>query len=170
MCIRDRLKVIKKEDNERIDYLNGQLEDIVDINDSNVRMKHTFENLIINQQDSVGKIYDITSKLDKYEPEEVLFYAAQVIGELLESKDVAIYTVTKYRYARLFSSTSEKARMLGNSIEYKELTDMYNEIKDKRVYINRNMDDKYPLMASAIFSQERMEFIIMAVSYTHLKI
>lgn len=159
--MRDQLKVIKKEDNERIDYLNGQLEDIVDINDSNVRMKHTFENLIINQQDSVGKIYEITSKLDKYEPEEVLFYAAQVIGELLESKDVAIYTVTKYRYARLFSSTSEKARMLGNSIEYKELTDMYKEIKDKRVYINRNMDDKYPLMASAIFSQERMEFIIM---------
>lgn len=159
--MRDQLKVIKKEDNEKIDYLNGQLEDIVDINDSNVRMKHTFENLIINQQDSVGKIYDITSKLDKYEPEEVLFYAAQVIGELLESRDVAIYTVTKYRYARLFSSTSEKARALGNSIEYKELTDVYNEIKDKRVYINRTMDDKYPLMASAIFSQDGMEFIIM---------
>ncbi len=159
--MRDQLKVIKKEDNERIDYLSGQLEDIVDINDSNVRMKHTFENLIINQQDSVGKIYDITSKLDKYEPEQVLFYAATVIGELLDSKDVAIYTVSKYRYARLFSSTSDKARKLGNSIEYKKLTDMYNEIKEKRVYINKTMDDKYPLMASAIFTQDQMEFIIM---------
>ncbi len=159
--MRDQLKVIKKEDNERIDYLNGQLEDIVDINDSNVRMKHTFENLIINQQDSVGKIYEITSKLDKYEPEQVLFYAAQVIGELLDSKDVAIYTVSKHRYARLFSSTSKKARMLGNSIAYKELTDMYNEIKEKRVYINKTMDEQYPLMASAIFSQNQIEFIIM---------
>lgn len=159
--MRDNLNVVKKEGTEKIDYLSGQLEDIVDINDSNVRMKHTFESIVINQQDSVGKIYEITSKLDKYEPEETLFYAAQVIGDIMGSKDVAIYSVTKYRYARLFSSTSKKARMLGNSIDYKSLTDMYNELKNRRVYINKTMDEKYPLMASAVFNEEQMQFILM---------
>lgn len=93
--MKDQIRYIRDQDDEQIHYLNGQLGDIADINDSNVRMKHTFERQIVNQKDSLGKIYEITSQLDQREPEEVLFYAVQVLSRLMETQDAAIYTVAK---------------------------------------------------------------------------
>lgn len=152
--MRDRIGYIKNEDEEEMDYLNGQLEDITDINDSNVRIKQTFERQIVNQKDSLGKIYDIASSLDQYAPEEVLFYAARVLSQLMDTKDVAIYTVANQRFARLFSFTSNRAKKLGNSIEYPNMEQMYEDLKEHRVYINKTMDETYPLMAAAVYTDD----------------
>ena len=111
------LDVYKRQEEQRheVSYLTKQLDDISDINVSNVRVKEILANQIVNQNDSFGKLYEITSSLEQYEPCEVLFYAAEVLAKLMGSKDVAIYTVANRSYARLFSATSEKARSLGNS-------------------------------------------------------
>lgn len=159
--MRDQLHFIRHEDEEEIGYLNGQIDDIADINDSNVRMKHTFETQIVNHKDSLGKIYSITSKLDQYEPEKVLFYAAQILEQLMDSKDIAIYSVANGDYARLFSFTSETAKKMGNSIHYSAMTEMYDELKEDRVFINKNMNPDYPLMANAIYSEDEMQIILM---------
>jgi len=82
--MKDQIKNIRNQDEDQIQYLNGQLGDMSDINDSNVRIKHTFERQIVNQKDSLGKIYEITSQLDQRGPEEVLFYAAQVLSKLMQ--------------------------------------------------------------------------------------
>lgn len=159
--MRDQLKVIRGEDEKEIHFLSGQLSNIQDINNSNVRMKNVLETQIVNQNDSFGKIYEITSSLDQYAPEEVLFYASEVLSKLINSKDVAIYTVANRSYARLFSATSNKARELGNSIHYTALDEMYQELIEHRVYINKTLDEKYPLMANAIYSENDMQLIIM---------
>jgi nucleoside-diphosphate-sugar epimerase len=159
--MRDQLKVIRGEDEKEIHFLSGQLSNIQDINNSNVRMKNVLETQIVNQNDSFGKIYEITSSLDQYEPEEVLFYASEILSNLINSKDVAIYTVANRSYARLFSATSKKARELGNSIHYTALDEMYQELIEHRVYINKTLDEKYPLMANAIYSENDMQLIIM---------
>ena len=159
--MKDQIRYIRDQDDEQIHYLNGQLGDIADINDSNVRMKHTFERQIVNQKDSLGKIYEITSQLDQREPEEVLFYAVQVLSRLMETQDAAIYTVANRDYARLFSFTSPTAKRLGKSIRYSDMEDMVTELRDHRVYINKTMDNRYPLMAYAIYSEEAMQTILM---------
>lgn len=159
--MKDQLRSIRDENEREMQYLSGQLDDIQDINTSNVRLKNVMEVQIVNQNDSFGKIYEITSSLDQYEPSEVLFYAAEILSKLIGSKDVAIYSVANRSYARLFSSTSKKARMLGNSIEYTSLEEMYQNLKEGRVYINKSMDEKYPLMADAIYSEDEMQLILM---------
>lgn len=159
--MRDQLKHIRTDNEEEFQYLHGKLEDISDINDSNVRMKQNFETQVVNQKDSLGKIYDITSSLDRYGPEETLFYAAQVLAKLMDSRDVAIYVVANQNYARLFSATSPEARRLGHSIEYTAMEEMFAALKEDQVYINKNMDDKLPLMASAVFEEGRMQLILM---------
>lgn len=159
--MRDQITKLKKESDEEKDFLSLQLNDIQDINSSNVRVKDALETQIVNQNDSVGKIYSITSALDQYSPEEVLFYAAEMLGKLIKSKDVAIYTVSNAAYARLFSSTSRKARMLGNSIKYTEMGEMYETLTERKVFINRKMDERYPLMANAIYENDAMQMIIM---------
>ena len=159
--MKDRLHEIRSEDEEEIKYLRGKMNDIADINDSNVRMKQNFEMQLVNQRDSLGKIYEITSSLEWYGPEEVLFYAAKVLSRLMESRDVAIYTVANKDYARLFSATSPEARKLGNSIEYTAMEAMYDELKERRVFINKYMDETLPLMAGAVYEAEEMQLILM---------
>lgn len=159
--MKDRLRTIRSENKHEVQYMVTQLDDIQDINTSNVRIKNMLEVQLVNQNDSFGKIYEITSSLDQYEPSEVLFYAAEILARLVDSKDVAIYTIANRSYARLFSATSPKARELGNSIEYTKMEDMYRLLKEKRVYINRSMDPQYPLMADAIFAEDEMQLILM---------
>lgn len=159
--MKDQIKNIRNQDEDQIQYLNGQLGDMSDINDSNVRMKHTFERQIVNQKDSLGKIYEITSQLDQRGPEEVLFYAAQVLSKLMDTGDAAIYTVANREYARLFSFTSQTAKKLGKSIRYSDMKGMYDELIAHRVYINKTMDSNYPLMACAVYSDNQMQTILM---------
>ena len=159
--LKDQLHFIQSESKSRVQYLHGQLSDIEEINDSNVRMKHNFEAQVVNHKDSLGKIYDISSTLEQYGPEEVLFYAAQVLGKLMDCGDVAVYTVANGDYARLFSATSPEARKMGNSIKYTAMEKMYGELKERRVYINRNMEEKMPMMASAVYSEDEMQLILM---------
>ena len=159
--MRDQIHHIKKDDQEEIGYLHGQLGDMTEINDSNVRMKQIFELQLVNQKDSLGKIYEITSSLDQYGAYEVLFYAAQTISKLMNTEDVAVYTVANQSYARLFSFTSPTARKLGNSIRYPEMEAMYTDLKERRVFINKTMDERYPLMAQAIYAEDEMQIILM---------
>ncbi|MCM1100009.1 MAG: NAD(P)-dependent oxidoreductase [Clostridium sp.] len=160
--MRDSITKLKRESAGEREFLSLQLHDIRDINSSNVRVKDSLETQIINQNDSVGKIYSITSALDRYSPEEVLFYAAEVIGKLVKSRDVAIYVVSNAEYARLFSSTSPKARTMGNSIRYPQLGEMYQTLEERKVFINRRLDNRYPLMANAIYDDGgSMQMIVM---------
>lgn len=160
--MKDQIRKLKMETEEERLYLNRQLSDIKDINGSNVRVKDALETQIVNQSDSIGKIYTITSKLEKYTPEEVLFYAAEIVRDFLGSKDIALYTISNAAYARLFTFTSDKAKVLGKSIKYKELGEVYDELSNHKVYINRTLDERYPLMATAIFDNDDMQIMIMA--------
>lgn len=159
--LRDRINIIQDDNQKELEHLTTQLEDIQDINNSNVRSKNILETEVIVQSQSIGTVYEITSSLEQYEPEEVLFYAAGVLGRLMESEEVAIYSVANSSYARLFSATSPNARKMGNSINYVEMTEMYGALQERRVFINKNMDEKYPLMANAIYSENEMQLILM---------
>ncbi len=159
--LRDQILKIKAEQEEERKYLQQQIEDIQDINTINARVKDVLETQLVNQSDSVGKIFSITSSLDQYSPEEVLFYAAETVGKIMKTKDAAIYIVSNPDYARLFSATSDKARELGNSIKYSKMQDMYDALISNHVFINRKMDRRYPLMANAIFEDGQMKIIIM---------
>jgi len=159
--LKDRLEIVQTDDAEELEYVKSQLRDIKEINESNVTSKNVLETEVINHNQSIGTVYEITSSLERFEPEEVIFYAAEVVGQLILSKEVAIYSVANRSYARLFSATSPKARRLGNSVNYSAMEEMYSCLKEKRVYINKTMDEAYPLMANAIYSEDEMQLIIM---------
>ena len=51
---------------------------------------------------------------------------------------------------------------MGNSIKYAELGEVYEAICDHKVYINRKLDERYPLMANAVYDDAgAMQVIIM---------
>ena len=159
--MRDQLRKLQEEAKEDHDFMNEQLDDIKDINSSNVRIKDALEVQVVTQNDSIGKVFEITSALDQYSNDEVLFYAAEMIEQMMGTKDVAIYNVVNGDYARLFTATSPLARSLGNSIRYREVGNVYDVLSQKKVYINRSLEEGLPLMANAIFEGDKMQNIIM---------
>lgn len=159
--MRDQIKSMKSENVEEQHFLNNKLYDMTEINQSNVRVKDSLEKQIVNQTDSIGKIYNITSQLERYMPEEVPFYAAEMLSKLMNSKDVAIYYVSNYDYARLASATSKKARQYGFSVKYREMKEIVECLESKKVYINRSLDERYPHMVSGLYEEDKLQMIVM---------
>ena len=159
--LKDRLSNQKAEAMYDYEHMTQQIDDVRDINESNVRVKDALQTQIINQNDSIGKIYEITSSLDRYESEDVFFHAMDVLRQIMGSDDIALYTVSNSDYARLFSATTEEAGSLGNSIKYRELGELYDNIKDGKPYINRSLREDMPMMACAIRENEEIRTIIM---------
>ena len=79
----------------------------------------------------------------------------------MESRDVAIYTVSNENFARLISFTSKTARQLGNSIEFRSYKNMYEDFAADRVFVNRRLEEGLPMMALAIRSEGVMKLIVM---------
>ena len=159
--MRDQIGIMRLESQELEEHLHRQIVNIQDINESNVRVKEVMEQQLIDHKDSIGKIYSITAGLEQRMPDEVIFYAVEMHGKLMKTKDVALYNVVSKDYARIFSASSQKARSLGNSIRYREMTDIYDALKEQKVYINKKMDEQYPLMARGIYEGEEVQMIVM---------
>lgn len=159
--MRNQIRVLREEGKELETHLSRQIVDIRSISRSNIRVKEIMEQQVTDNRDSIGKIYSITSKLDRQMPDEVMFDATEMLMELMHTKDVALYNIVNGDYARMFSASSKRARTLGNSIRYREMEEMYEELCVRKVYINKSMDERYPLMANAIFEGDEMKTIIM---------
>ena len=159
--LKDRLNDQKSEAVQDYEHMTRRIDDIREINESNVRVKDALQTQIINQNDSIGKIYEITSTLDEYSSEDVFFHAMDILRQIMGSDDIALYTVQGGGYARLFSATSELASSLGNSIRYREIPELYDVLKEGKPYINRALRQDLPVMACAIREGEEMRNIIM---------
>lgn len=112
-------------------------------------------------KDSLDTVYEIMDRLNRYTTEEMLFYSAQLLADLMHSKHVAIYAVVNKTYARLFSSTSPEARKLGNSIKYAAIKDMYQELQEGKIYLNTNLADELPVMAGGVYADDKIQLLLM---------
>ena len=54
--MRDCLHAVEEEERSEVDFLSRQVEDISDVNGSNVRIKEILSNQIVNQNDSFEKL------------------------------------------------------------------------------------------------------------------
>ncbi len=160
--LKDKFLEMSTDMNDEVDFLKEQLKDITIINSSNERIKDYYTDKLISSKESIGRIYDITSKLQNSEMGEVLFAALDTLKEIMETSEVSIYLVTNKSYCRLTSASSAKSSSLGKSITIKDYPLIFNVLKKRQVYINRSLDSDIPMMASALFDDdENMRIVIL---------
>lgn len=159
--LKDSFREMEADKNDRIEFLTERLEDIRSINSSNMRIKNYFQDKIISSTESIGRIYEITSRLDNAAKGEVIFAAMDTLSEIMGSKDVSIYLVSNKEYCRLAAASSEKARLLGKSINMNKYKIVFDTLRNNQVFINRSLDDGLPMMASALYDSEaHMKIVI----------
>ena len=164
-AVQQKIDEMQQEIEEQRVLLEEKAREIADLkklfNDSVEAAGQAFRGPHDHSKDSLEEVYEIVSGLEKYTTEEVLFYAAEILSELMDTKDVAIYTVANRDYARLCSATSQEARRLGNSIKYTAMGEMYDTLKNGRIYMNMSMAEEFPLMASAVYDHEEIRVFLM---------
>ena len=160
--LRDRNKQIVTDDTEEIRYLKDKLDDISKINDSNVELKNYFEERVINNTGSLGFVYSIVRQLDATPENEMVFVSIQVLVRAMHTSDAAIYSIANAGYCRLKASTSARARALGKSVRMDDAAALFNVIKEKKVFVNRELSPQLPSMAVALLDDENtMQYVIL---------
>lgn len=127
--LRDSIKIITDDKDEEIAFLSGQLDDIYDINSSNLKVKNILEDHIVSYDDSLGTLETLASSLERLNPGEALFQAAEVLSKVMETDAVAIYKVSNADYCRLLVATTDDARQLGKSLKYSEQQDLAESLR-----------------------------------------
>lgn len=159
--LRDSIKIIGDDKDEEINFLSGQLEDIYDINGSNLKVKNILEDHIISYEDSLGVLQNLTESLEQLNAGEAMFRAADVLAEVLETNDVAIYKISNSDYCRLLVSTTETAQQLGKSLKYSENKYLGECFEQNEVYVNKNLEEKWPVMAYGLKYGNEIKYILM---------
>ena len=169
--LKDKFREMQADKNDRIEFLTDRLNDITAINSSNTKIKNYFAEKIISSTESIGRIYDITSRLDKAATGEVLFAALDTLSQIMDTPDVSIYLVSNKEYCRLASASGERARSLGKSIPMSNYKGIFDVLRNKQVYINRSLDSTLPMMASALFddkSNMRIVIFLWSIPYEQM--
>ena len=113
-------------------------------------------------ENSLPKLYEMTSQLDYMEPENVIFHAVKVTQELLEVEDVAIYMSSqRSNFYRLNAANSERAASCGKSLKYDEECFLFQAFEQREIYKNKAMDITKPSFAGAVMDEDRINAIIM---------
>lgn len=161
----DKFKRLVEDLTDDNKYLQKEFDNIKAINKSNVEAKNIFERRLVNYKNSLGKIYEIITKMDSLEPQKIVFEAIGVISQIMNTNDIAIYTCnTQTGFCRLLASSSEKAGRMGKSIRLNETGELGDCLKDKRLYRNIGFQQDYPLIAGATYENGNIETIIMVWS------
>lgn len=160
--LKDKFREMEEDKNEKIDFLSERLNDITVINTSNTKIKNYYAERLISSTESIGRIYEITSKLEAAGAGEVLFVALDILSEIMETPDVSIYLVSSGKYCRLASASNQKACSLGKSIPIKNYRMIFDILETKQVYVNRSLDSSLPMMASALFDDKgKMRIVVL---------
>lgn len=159
--MKDRLNFLKEEKEQEVDFLSERVTDITDINDSNLRVKEGLITQVVNYDYSLGTVYEMISNLGEDDPTKILFRAITLIRDVTECRDVSIYRIDDNNYARLFGYTTEKAASMGHTIYLPGNEPFYDAALKKAVFLNRNMDENYPMMEYCVYEGEKPDLLIM---------
>ncbi|MBM6999507.1 NAD(P)-dependent oxidoreductase [bacterium] len=152
--LKDRLDKSRTEADDEIAYLRARRDDIKAINAENARVKQMLESQLLDQSDSLGRVYRIASELYEGDEREVIFRAAHMLSRLTNSPDVSIYLASKGGYLRLVSTTSDGARQLGNSVRVDALGALGDDLAAQRTFVNRALEARRPGMARGIYGDD----------------
>ena len=159
--MKDQIRFMQEEKVQEVDFLSERVSEIADINDSNLRVKEGLITQVVNYDYSLGTVYDMIEQLEADHPAIILFRAMTLLQKLMGSQDVSVYRVNDEKYGRLFGYTSARAASLGATVYVPDETVMYEAFEKQEVYLNREMNPKYPVMAYCLYENEKMSLMLM---------
>lgn len=159
--MKDQTRFLKEEKEQEVDFLSECVTDISDINDSNLRVKEGLITQVVNYDYSLGTVYDMIERLGDDYHTKILFRALSLVKDVTDCNDVSIYRIDRENNARLFGYTSDRAASMGNVVYLPEIEPIYDAITGDTVYLNRDMNPEYPMMAYTAWEDGKANMTVM---------
>ncbi|TCO69839.1 hypothetical protein [Marinisporobacter balticus] len=159
-AIDNRMVEIENKQDE-IEEIKEKFNFLYEMHNESKIVRKELQEQILNAEDSFGKIYKITSKLDALEPEKVFSETVGVIEEIMKVKDVFIFSVSKGAYyLRLISNSKDSNINISKSIKVSDYIEIKKLIDTKEIFINRNLKEELPMMMAPIVVNDTVVAII----------
>ncbi|MGB5822958.1 MAG: NAD-dependent epimerase/dehydratase family protein [Proteocatella sp.] len=144
----DRMKVEKAELQSDLDSISEELYFTNVMYDKSIEIKNSLQETIESNEDSLGKIFNIISRLDNVIPEQILSEAAMVFSKMLKTESVHLYYLDSRKNLRI-------AAVRGNikyhkSLMYKDYDFLESVIEDGNTFINKALTNDYPMVCAPI--------------------
>jgi len=151
--------------------INDQAQKLAEVNERYMFLDHVYNEVrevkdelqlrILNSGDSYGKIYHATKELESLEPTLVFNAAVNVVKSIMNAPRVSIYAVNQNQsYLRLIASSGYQQENLAKSIKVADHSYLHELMNNGSMHINRELQDKVPLMSAPIFHKDRIATVI----------
>lgn len=148
-------------------FIANELSDVTLVNESNLYVKNLFEKRLVESHSSLSRIYELTVQLDHQQSQRVVFRAVDVVKDVLEVDDVAIYVASRNpAFFRLAASSDLRARACGKSLAFDEACFLYEAVSAGEVYRNDALEPNLPTFACAVPGEERPVALILVWAKT----
>ena len=122
-----------------------------------------FERLI-GYRDSFGRIFKITSELDQLQEHVVYFKALNILEDIMDNKNIAIYSMEgQPGYARLEVNSTELNSGIAKSLKFSDYPIVFESIKQGKIFQNTNLIPNYPAYVAPMMNNSDQSNIPVAV-------
>lgn len=123
-----------------------------------------YKKQIIGSSNSLGKVFEITQKLDVLEPNELLENAVQVMEEMLNNETIAIYAVgADKEFGKLKACSKQLEQNLPERIHLARYDRAMPIVEKGDIWINKELRDNYPMYLKKIRGAEGKELLVMVL-------
>lgn len=116
-------------------------------------LKDEFRERLIGYRDSFGKIFTITRELDEMQEHAVYFRALNILEDLMDNKNIAIYSLDSNRvFARLEVNSAEMSKEIGKSLRLADFPEALENIEQGKIFQNSKLLENYPAYIAPVLN------------------
>ncbi|MFN8382606.1 MAG: NAD(P)-dependent oxidoreductase [Anaerolineales bacterium] len=116
-------------------------------------LKDEFRERLIGYRDSFGKIFTITRELDELQEHAVYFRALNILEELMDNKNIAIYSLDSNRaFARLEVNSAEMNVAVAKSLKLSDYPEALESIEQGKIFQNAALLENYPAYIAPVLN------------------
>ena len=116
-------------------------------------MKDEFREQLVGYRDSFGKIFSVTRELDSLEEDIVFINALNILQDIMENENIAIYTIAGNKdFARLEVNSPVLNDKLSKSLNLLDYPEVHERIAKGTIFQNTALLDSYPAYVSPIMN------------------
>jgi UDP-glucose 4-epimerase len=131
---------------EKYSFLYGVFQDIR-------ALKDEFREQLVGYRDSFGRIFAITRELDSLEEDIVFIKALNILQEIMENENIAIYTITGHKgFARLEVNSPILNDRISKSLNLHDYPVVYEKISQGLLFQNTTFYEDYPAYVAPIMN------------------
>lgn len=116
-------------------------------------LKDEFRERLIGYRDSFGKIFTITRELDELQEHAVYLRALNILEELMDNRNIAIYSLDSNRaYARLEVNSADLSVKITKSIKLADFPKALEHIEQGKIFQNSGLLEGYPAYIAPVLN------------------